>query len=74
MRVDGLVTVNDQLAGVALPASTWESLVLPARLRDYSLSMLDELTTTGEVLWSGRGELEREATAGSRCTSPTPRR
>ncbi|MEO8262042.1 MAG: ATP-dependent helicase, partial [Pseudolysinimonas sp.] len=55
--VDGLVSALDQLAGVALPASTWESLVLPARVRDYSPAMLDELMTTGEVLWSGRGEL-----------------
>jgi ATP-dependent Lhr-like helicase len=55
--IDGLVTAIDQLAGVALPATTWESLVLPARVRDYSPAMLDELTTSGEVLWSGRGEL-----------------
>ncbi|MGV3713836.1 DNA glycosylase AlkZ-like family protein, partial [Pseudolysinimonas sp.] len=55
--VDGLVTAIDQLAGLALPASSWESLVLPSRVRDYSPGMLDELTTTGEVLWSGRGEL-----------------
>lgn len=55
--VDGLVTAIDQLAGLALPASTWESLVLPSRVRDYTPAMLDELTTTGEVLWSGRGEL-----------------
>ena len=55
--VDGLISAIDQLAGVALPASTWESLVLPSRVRDYSPAMLDELTTTGEVLWSGRGEL-----------------
>ena len=31
--------------------------MLPSRVRDYSPAMLDELTTTGEVLWSGRGEL-----------------
>jgi ATP-dependent Lhr-like helicase len=55
--IDGLVTAIDQLAGVALPASTWESLVLPSRVRDYTPAMLDELTTSGEVLWSGRGEL-----------------
>jgi len=55
--IDGLVTAIDQLAGVALPASAWESLVLPSRVRDYSPAMLDELTTTGEVLWAGRGEL-----------------
>ncbi len=55
--IDGLVTAIDQLSGVALPASTWESMVLPSRVRDYQPSMLDELTTSGEVLWSGRGEL-----------------
>jgi ATP-dependent Lhr-like helicase len=55
--IDGLVTAIDQLAGVALPASSWESLVLPSRVRDYSPAMLDELTTSGELLWSGRGEL-----------------
>jgi ATP-dependent Lhr-like helicase len=31
--------------------------VLPARVRDYSPAMLDELTATGEVLWSGSGAL-----------------
>ncbi|MEX1079770.1 MAG: ATP-dependent helicase [Homoserinimonas sp.] len=55
--IDGLVQVIDQLAGVALPASAWESVVLPLRLRDYSPVMLDELTATGEVLWSGSGAL-----------------
>ena len=55
--VDGLAQVIDQLAGVALPASTWESLVLPARLPDYSPAWLDELTISGEVLWSGNGVL-----------------
>jgi ATP-dependent Lhr-like helicase len=55
--VDGLVSAIDQLSGVALPASTWESMVLPSRVKDYTPAMLDELTTSGEVLWSGRGEL-----------------
>ncbi|TCU87511.1 Lhr family ATP dependent helicase [Curtobacterium sp. PhB191] len=55
--VDGVLQVIDQLAGVALPASAWETLVLPARVTDYSTNMLDELTATGEVLWSGGGTL-----------------
>ena len=54
---DGLLQVIEQLAGVALPASAWETLVLPARLRDYSQAWLDELTVSGEVLWSGAGAL-----------------
>ncbi|MEO7007367.1 MAG: ATP-dependent helicase [Terrimesophilobacter sp.] len=55
--LDGVAHVVDQLAGVPLPASAWESLILPARVRDYSPAMLDQLTTTGEVLWAGRGSL-----------------
>jgi ATP-dependent Lhr-like helicase len=54
---DGLLQIVEQLGGVALPASAWETLVLPARLRDYSQAWLDELTVSGEVLWSGMGAL-----------------
>jgi ATP-dependent Lhr-like helicase len=55
--IDGVAAVIDQLAGVPIPASAWESLVLPARVADYAPSMLDELTATGEVIWSGHGTL-----------------
>ncbi len=55
--VDAVLGVVDQLAGVALPASAWESLVLPARVRDYSPAMLDELLGAGEVVWTGAGAL-----------------
>src|SRR5690606_8958038 len=57
--VDGVLQVVEQLAGVPIPASAWESLVLPARVRDYAPALLDELTAAGEVVWSGHG-----ATAG----------
>ncbi|KAA9089026.1 Lhr family ATP-dependent helicase [Microbacterium radiodurans] len=55
--VDGVAAVIEQLAGVPIPASAWESLVLPSRVRDYTPGMLDELTATGEVVWSGHGTL-----------------
>nr|WP_297614572.1 ATP-dependent helicase [Nocardia sp.] len=55
--VDGVAAVVEQLAGVPIPASAWESLILPARVRDYSPAMLDELMATGEVLWSGHGSI-----------------
>jgi len=54
---DGLFTAIEQIAGAPLPASQLESLVLPARVRDYSPSMLDELLATGEVVWWGAGAL-----------------
>ncbi|MFY1599655.1 ATP-dependent helicase, partial [Micromonospora sp. WMMD737] len=55
--VDGLAAVIDQLAGVPLPASAVEPLVLGQRVRDYQPGMLDELLASGEVLWSGVGAL-----------------
>ncbi|HXY66143.1 MAG TPA: ATP-dependent helicase [Mycobacterium sp.] len=55
--LDGLAAVVDQLAGVALPASAIESLVLPPRVRGYSPAMLDELLASGEVVWSGAGSV-----------------
>ncbi|MBA3409241.1 MAG: ATP-dependent helicase [Geodermatophilaceae bacterium] len=55
--VDGVLTVVEQLAGALVPASALETLVLPARVRDYNPAMLDELTSAGEVLWTGAGGL-----------------
>ena len=55
--LDGLVSVIDQLAGVRMPASAIEPLVLAPRVRDYSPAMLDELLATGEVTWSGAGSI-----------------
>ncbi|MCU1508719.1 MAG: box helicase [Glaciihabitans sp.] len=55
--IDGVAQVIDQLSGVALPASAWETLILPARVANYTPAWLDELTVTGEVLWSGAGSL-----------------
>ncbi len=52
-----LLDTLDQLAGLALPASAWESVVLPSRVDDYSPAMLDELVTAGEVVWAGAGSL-----------------
>lgn len=55
--IDGLAAVIDQLAGVPLPASAVESLVLAPRVRDYTPALLDELLASGEVLWSGAGAI-----------------
>lgn len=54
---DGLFRVVEQLAGLPLPASLWESWILPARIADYRRGLLDELMAAGEVLWSGGGRL-----------------
>jgi ATP-dependent Lhr-like helicase len=54
---DGLLRAVEQLAGALIPASALESLVLPARIPGYLPAMLDELTTAGDVLWTGHGSL-----------------
>lgn len=55
--IDGLAAVIEQLAGVRLPASALEPLVLAPRVRDYAPAMLDELLASGEVTWSGGGSI-----------------
>ena len=55
--VDAVARALEQLAGVPLPASAVESLVLPARVAGYSPALLDELTTAGELVWAGAGSL-----------------
>ncbi|BBY22421.1 ATP-dependent helicase [Mycobacterium stomatepiae] len=55
--IDGLVSAIDQLAGVRIPASALEPLVLAPRVTDYSPAMLDELLAAGEVTWSGAGSI-----------------
>ncbi|WP_298750416.1 DEAD/DEAH box helicase [uncultured Serinicoccus sp.] len=55
--LDGTVRAVEQLAGARIPASALESLVLPARVVDYSPAMLDELMSSGEILWQGHGSL-----------------
>ncbi len=54
---DGVLRAVEQLAGVVLPASAVESLILPARVRGYAPALLDELCAAGEVVWRGHGEL-----------------
>ncbi|MGO1992547.1 MAG: DEAD/DEAH box helicase [Corynebacterium sp.] len=52
---EDLPGVIEQLAGVALPASAWETVVLPARIPDYRTGDLDDLVAAGEVLVVGAG-------------------
>ena len=53
----GVVRAGAQLTGAQVPASALETLVLPARVLDYSPAMLDELTAAGEVVWTGHGSI-----------------
>lgn len=54
---DGLYTCLEQLERLPLPASAWETLVLPLRVGDYRPAMLDTLVVNGEVTWVGSGPI-----------------
>jgi ATP-dependent Lhr-like helicase len=47
------------LQGVTITPKVWETAVLPRRLGAYSPAWLDELCTSGEVVWIGAGALGR---------------
>jgi ATP-dependent helicase Lhr and Lhr-like helicase len=47
------------LQGVALTPKVWEGDVLPRRLGAYSPAWLDELCTSGELVWVGAGSRGR---------------
>ncbi|MFB7850651.1 DEAD/DEAH box helicase [Streptomyces sp. NPDC056053] len=55
--IDGLARAVEQLQGAPVPASALEKLILPGRVTDYTPALLDELTTTGEIVWAGAGAL-----------------
>ncbi len=55
--LDSLVEVLGQLQGAAVVASVLETELLPARLRTYRPADLDELCTTGDVVWVGAGAI-----------------
>ncbi len=55
--LDGVLRAVEQLQGAPVPASALERTVLPSRVTDYSPALLDELCSSGEVLWAGQGTL-----------------
>jgi ATP-dependent Lhr-like helicase len=52
-----VLEVLERLAGVPVPASALETLILPGRVPGYSPALIDELTSAGEIVWSGAGAL-----------------
>ena len=67
--IDATYAAIEMLAGCPLPASQLETTILPARVRDYTPALLDELITRGEVVWWGAGELPGRD--GWVCLAPT---
>jgi len=49
---EALAGVLAQLEGFEAAAGAWESELLPARIKDYSIAWLDDLCTAGRVAWT----------------------
>ncbi|MFG3450941.1 DEAD/DEAH box helicase [Stutzerimonas stutzeri] len=49
---DALGTIVEQLEGFQAAAGAWESELLPARLKDYGGTWLDELCRSGRIVWT----------------------
>ena len=61
--IDRRATLREALVplqGLALPVSLWETEILPRRVTGYQPSWLDQLCSSGEVVWVGAG-LDRVA-------------
>ncbi|MGO4378153.1 DEAD/DEAH box helicase [Pseudoduganella sp. RAF19] len=52
---DTLTQVLSQLEGFEAPAGAWESELLSARIKDYSLLWLDDLCRSGRIVWTRVG-------------------
>jgi ATP-dependent Lhr-like helicase len=65
---DALAAVLDQMAGFEAAAAAWEEDILPARLKDYSTSSLDELCRSGKLVWTRLTERAHAAAAPVRST------
>jgi ATP-dependent Lhr-like helicase len=65
---DALAAVLEQLAGFEAAAGAWEDDLLPARLKDYSGTSLDELCRSGKLVWTRLTERSRAAAAPVRST------
>jgi ATP-dependent Lhr-like helicase len=52
-HLDALLDAIESLQGAPLPASLLETLILPARIADFTSAGLDTLIAAGEVAWAG---------------------
>jgi len=55
--LDGLQEVIRRLEGLPMPYSALETEILPARVRDFSSGLLDQLGAMGNLVWIGCGPL-----------------
>ncbi len=59
--IDRLREVLVGLQGLVLPADVWERDVLPRRTGAYSPTWMDQLCSSGELIWVGAGAMGRHS-------------
>ncbi|MBL8995255.1 MAG: ATP-dependent DNA helicase, partial [Spirochaetia bacterium] len=59
--LDGIL---EQLEGYEAPASSWESVILPARIEGYDFEWLDRACLSGKTAW-GRFHAPKKSSGGS---------
>jgi ATP-dependent Lhr-like helicase len=67
-----LAVVLSQLEGFKAAAGSWESALLPIRLRDYDPAWLDQLCLSGQIVWGRLGTAIPSKSKPSRSLSSTP--
>ena len=49
---EALLTAIDRLQGYPVPAAAWERDILPTRIKGYLSSALDQLCSSGRIIWT----------------------
>jgi ATP-dependent helicase Lhr and Lhr-like helicase len=69
--LEGVAEVIAQLDGFELPAASWESDVIAARVEEYDPALLDTLSLTGRIAWGRLTTGQRGGPQnGSRAAGP----
>ncbi|MGF6328487.1 ATP-dependent Lhr-like helicase [Pseudomonas sp. BS3782 TE3695] len=63
-----LPAIISQFEGYPAAASAWDSDILPARIKDYSASWLDELCRSGKLVWTRLTTGNKSASTALRST------
>ncbi|MGH8027710.1 MAG: DEAD/DEAH box helicase [Pseudoxanthomonas sp.] len=69
---EALSIVLSQLEGYEAPAASWEAELLSARVQDYSIAWLDDLCTSGRLLWTRLRPSASDGAAASGSLRSTP--
>lgn len=72
--LEALAAILEQLEGYPAAASTWETALLPLRIRNYDPALLDRLCNAGRFVWTRlnppRIDMQKEDEGNARYSAP----